>query len=80
MRNEDISRGLGKVEGKCNLILSTLDDHRKDIDVLYRNIDEKTRKIEDKVATLEKKQYSIFAIGGLVFTTGMAFIKKWWNI
>jgi len=76
MKNEKISRSLGVVEGKCNLILSTLQDHRKDIDTLYRSIEKKTSALEARVATLEKKQYSILALGGILFTAGLAFIKK----
>lgn len=76
MRNEEVSRSLGIVEGKCNLILSTLADHRKDIDVLYKKTSEEVRRVDQKVNILEKKQYTILALGGLLFTAGMTYINK----
>jgi hypothetical protein len=76
MRNEEVGRALGTVEGKCNLILTRLDSHKEDIDRLYGKIENKTKSLETKVATLEKKQYSIFALGGLLFSTGLVFLRK----
>lgn len=63
--NEEIMRAIGRLEGKVDSLI---------VDI--RVIDDH----EKRIATLEKRQYGIFLIGGIIGTTALIVFRKFINL
>lgn len=63
-RNDDIMRAIGRLEGKVDSLIA---DAKSD-DIAHNGH-------EKRIAALEKKQYGIFLVGGIMGTLFLAAIR-----
>ena len=63
--DNEIMRAIGRLEGKVDSLIVDIKEHT-DMGINH----------EKRIANLEKKQYAIFLVGGIVGTAVLAFSKK----
>ena len=68
----DIQRSLGRIEGKVESLISDLQELRGASLGHIAGLDL-------RLNTVEKKQYGVFLIAGVAFTSLVAVVKKFWN-
>lgn len=80
MENDaEIIRSLGRLEGKCDNILTRLDNHMdrmNRIDEDIEDVRDKIEKVKEKVASVEKKQYAVTVLATFVWGVIVILIKK----
>lgn len=81
--NNDVLRALGRLEGKCDSIIDSLKDHSsrmnridQDVEDLRDVVFKKVSKQDKEIATLQKKQYGLFLVGGILGTAILAAFRK----
>jgi hypothetical protein len=69
MSINNIERSLGRIEGKVESLIVDMKDLKK---ASHGKIDT----LGSRVATIEKKQYSVLAFAGVAFTASMIYLRK----
>ena len=72
MKQGKIERSLGRIEGQIDSLIS-------DVKSIRQTAGAKTETLYKRVATLEKKQFSIIAMASVSFAVVLAYIKKMFN-
>lgn len=79
MRNEDIMRAIGNLEGKIDSIIKDIPELRHICETNRSYLEDRASSLGSRLNTVEKKQYTIIAIATIVFTIMMGYIKKFFS-